>query len=251
MWQIRAHHFLFLTFFFLFFGQTLAVQSEIEGPYDGPRLEINVAARQLKLFDFVENDEEKLIKVYPIAVGAPWYRTPRGPRELDLIVWNPWWIPPDSEWAKDEKPTPPGAHNPLGPVKMRLGSAILVHGTNKPDSIGRPVSHGCMRMLSEDAVELAWYLQQQMSDQNSDEEREKYRQSPRRSFYVELEEKVPVNIIYEIAEIRDDKLYVYRDVYGMMSQEKIEERINELLSETGLDIKDVTMEEGVTIPLAD
>ena len=144
-----------------------------------------------------------------------------------------------------------GHNNPLGPVKMRLGAAILVHGTNKPDSIGRPVSHGCMRMLSEDAVELAWYLQQQMSDQNSDEEREKYRQSPRRSFYVELEEKVPVNIIYEIAEIRDDKLYVYRDVYGMMSQEKIEERINELLSETGLDIKDVTMEEGVTIPLAD
>lgn len=219
-------------------------QTQLEGvdSYDGPRLEINVAARQLKLFDYNDNGEEALIKVYPIAVGAPWYPTPRGPYELDLIVWNPWWIPPDSEWAKDEKPTPPGPRNPLGPVKMRLGSAILVHGTTKPNSVGRPTSHGCMRMLSEDALELAWYLQTHVTDQNTEEEHEKYRQNPRQSFYVPLEETVPVNIIYEIAEIREDKLYIYSDVYGIMSQEKIEERISELLDGVNLDAKEAAME---------
>jgi hypothetical protein len=50
---------------------------------------------------------------------------------------------------------PPGPDNPLGAYAMHLGwKSYLIHGTNKPDSIGRAVSHGCMRMYPEDVEKM-------------------------------------------------------------------------------------------------
>ncbi|HYM04701.1 MAG TPA: L,D-transpeptidase family protein [Stellaceae bacterium] len=50
---------------------------------------------------------------------------------------------------------PPGPDNPLGAFALRLGwSDYLIHGTNKPDGVGRMVSHGCIRLYPEDIARL-------------------------------------------------------------------------------------------------
>lgn len=178
--------------------------------YDGPRIVINVAARQLRLFD----KDDKLVKSFSIAVGSPRYRTPIGERSMTQIVWNPWWIPPKtSAWAKGAKDTPPGPHNPLGPVKMKLGDAIMVHGTNKDSSVGHAASHGCMRMHNEEARELARYLQEQVMGQTDQAVYDEYAAKKGRSFYVNLTQSIPVNIVYDIAEVNDGELRVYPDIY--------------------------------------
>jgi lipoprotein-anchoring transpeptidase ErfK/SrfK len=178
-------------------------------PYAGPRIVVNVAARKLRLYE-----GDTVIKTYPVAVGSPRYRTPLGPRQMYRIVWNPWWIPPrSSAWARKERKTPPGRKNPLGPVKMKLGDGIMFHGTTSPWSVGRAASHGCMRMHSNQAKELARYIQQRIIGDTSDATYAQYERNRRRSYYINLPVKVPVNIIYEIAEIEDGKLHIYKDIY--------------------------------------
>jgi len=41
-----------------------------------------------------------------------------------------------------------------GPGRDSLERYIYVHGTNHPDRLGSPVSHGCIRMRNEDIVDL-------------------------------------------------------------------------------------------------
>jgi murein L,D-transpeptidase YcbB/YkuD len=94
---------------------------------------------------------------YGVAVGTAKHPTPRGRFAIRRIIWNPSWVPPDSEWARDEKPAAPGdPNNPMGRVKMYFREpAYYLHGTNAVSSIGRAASHGCIRMRNEDIIALA------------------------------------------------------------------------------------------------
>ena len=42
----------------------------------------------------------------------------------------------------------------MGTRKLGIGMGFAIHGTNKPGSIGRAASHGCIRMLNKDIEEL-------------------------------------------------------------------------------------------------
>jgi hypothetical protein len=42
----------------------------------------------------------------------------------------------------------------LGSHRINLGNGYALHGTNQPESIGRSVSHGCIRLRNEDISEL-------------------------------------------------------------------------------------------------
>jgi len=42
----------------------------------------------------------------------------------------------------------------LGTHRLNLGNGYALHGTNQPSSIGRSVSHGCIRLLNEDIAKL-------------------------------------------------------------------------------------------------
>jgi len=49
----------------------------------------------------------------------------------------------------------PGPANPLGTRWMGLGyKGYGIHGTNRPHSIGKAASHGCIRMRNHDVEEL-------------------------------------------------------------------------------------------------
>lgn len=42
----------------------------------------------------------------------------------------------------------------LGTRRLKMGDGYAIHGTNKPETIGRSVSHGCVRMRNEDIERL-------------------------------------------------------------------------------------------------
>ena len=89
----------------------------------------------------------RLVQAFGVATGSAQYPTPLGNFSIVDMQRNPWWRPPDSDWAKDAEPIPPGPGNPLGTRWMGLSvPAVGIHGTPDAASIGYSVSHGCIRM---------------------------------------------------------------------------------------------------------
>lgn len=99
----------------------------------------------------------KVIKTYRVATGAPAYPTPTGSFHIVDKVKDPTWLPPDSDWAKDAQPIPPGTENPLGTRWMGTSATgVGIHGVppSADGSIGTYASHGCIRMHNWEAVDL-------------------------------------------------------------------------------------------------
>ena len=77
----------------------------------------------------------------------------------------PAWHPPVEMQARDPRARewkngmPGGSNNPLGARALYLykggrDTLYRIHGTNEPQSIGRAVSSGCIRMLNADVIDL-------------------------------------------------------------------------------------------------
>lgn len=99
-----------------------------------------------------KNGKARAVRTFRIAVGAPAYPTPRGRFTIVDKQKNPWWYPPDSDWAEGEEPVPPGPSNPLGTRWMGLDRfQIGIHGTPNAGSLGSYASHGCVRMAIDSA----------------------------------------------------------------------------------------------------
>ena len=94
-------------------------------------IDISTKYHQLKLFN-----GNQLIKSYPIAVGKILTPSPSG---VYTII---------------NKQSNPGG--PFGVLWMGLSKPHYgIHGTNNPSSIGKNVSHGCVRMFNHDVLELS------------------------------------------------------------------------------------------------
>jgi lipoprotein-anchoring transpeptidase ErfK/SrfK len=115
------------------------------------RLEVNLAKRDLYVY---RNGEQ--IDTHKVAVGSKEWPTPTGEWTISQVVWNPEWIPPDESWAEDREPKEPGdPDNPLGRVQLVYNLPNSIHGTNQPDSIGKAVSHGSIRVTNDVGIKLA------------------------------------------------------------------------------------------------
>ena len=136
-------------------GRQLTIPSSYvlpEGPHQG--IVINLA--QWRLFYFPPGGGR--VETYPLGLGVIGVSTPHGVTRVVRKEPNPTWYPPASIRAeRPELPrvVPPGPDNPLGAYALHLGwPSYLIHGTNKPDGVGRNVSHGCIRLLPEDIERL-------------------------------------------------------------------------------------------------
>jgi lipoprotein-anchoring transpeptidase ErfK/SrfK len=104
---------------------------------------------------FVLNDTQALR--YGIGVGREGF-TWSGEQTVARKTEWPDWRPPAEMLVR--QPYLPrfmagGPGNPLGARAMYLGETeYRIHGTNKPDTIGRRVSSGCIRLTNEDVVDL-------------------------------------------------------------------------------------------------
>lgn len=94
-------------------------------------IDVSTSQHQLKLFD-----GNRLLKTYPIAVGKILTPTPTG---TYMII---------------NKEANPGG--PFGVLWMGLSKPHYgIHGTIDPASIGKNVSHGCIRMFNHDVLDLS------------------------------------------------------------------------------------------------
>ena len=121
------------------------------------QLEVNIAQRQLHVYK-----GGQVIASHPVAVGSKEWPTPTGEWTISQVVFNPRWVPPkDESWAKDEKIAEPGApDNPLGVVQLVYSPPNSIHGTREPESLGKAVSHGSIRVSNEVGVDLAKQVMQ-------------------------------------------------------------------------------------------
>ena len=96
---------------------------------------------------------------YPVAVGRGGMQW-SGTVQIDGKYVSPAWQAPASI-ARDYRRLPPvipggSPQNPMGVAAMTLsgGGQYAIHGTNQPQLIGDPVSHGCIRMYNADITDL-------------------------------------------------------------------------------------------------
>ena len=116
----------------------------------GPVIVIDRGSNRLTLFD-----GSSTVRTFSVATGQAQYPTPSGTWSIVDMQKDPWWRPPDSDWAKGKEPIPPGPGNPLGTRWMGLSApAVGIHGTPDAASIGYSASHGCIRMTIPEATWL-------------------------------------------------------------------------------------------------
>jgi lipoprotein-anchoring transpeptidase ErfK/SrfK len=93
---------------------------------------------------------------YPVGVGKAgmaWH----GHAWVERKLVQPAWRAPPSLNGGRYGPVIPGGHprNPMGAAVLGLDRGnYAIHGTNNPASVGRFVSHGCIRMYNGDIVDL-------------------------------------------------------------------------------------------------
>jgi peptidoglycan hydrolase-like protein with peptidoglycan-binding domain len=106
-------------------------KSKFSALLGSPKIHVHVDTRILTL------TSNGTITTYPVAVGKPSTPSPVG------------------EWTIVFKSMNPGG--PFGARWMRLScpwGSYGIHGTNNPSSIGKAVSHGCIRLYNESVIEL-------------------------------------------------------------------------------------------------
>ena len=196
-------------------------------------LVLNVPESRIDVYEHGEHRAR-----YRVSVGMDGYETPPGRYRVTHAVWNPWWHPPDSEWARGRKPEAPGPRNPMGRVKLHFSHLLYIHGTPELAWLGRPASRGCVRMANEDLIELAKYLHRKASPRVPASTIEALIADADRTRRIDLARPVPFRVVYHIAEVRDGNLHIYPDVYGKVGA-AFEEEVRAVLREHGVDLDDV------------
>jgi len=92
--------------------------------------------------------------------GAWDFHTPNGAYHVAYKAREPDWIAPDWYFLEHDLPIP-GQNDPkrrftrgLGAAAVYIGQGLAIHGTDKPELLGRRVSHGCIRLSDANALRL-------------------------------------------------------------------------------------------------
>jgi lipoprotein-anchoring transpeptidase ErfK/SrfK len=114
-------------------------------------------------FLYLVREDRQAVR-YGVGVGRDGFAW-SGNAEIRMKRRWPRWVPPHEMVARDKRAAkwangqPGGPGNPLGARALYLYSGgkdtlYRIHGTIEPESIGKSVSSGCVRMLNEDVADL-------------------------------------------------------------------------------------------------
>jgi lipoprotein-anchoring transpeptidase ErfK/SrfK len=107
------------------------------------RVVVSLRDRTLSLFE-----KGQVVRVFPVAVGAPQTLSPVGTFTIVNRIPHPTYYRPGRVIG-------PGPSNPLGTRWLGLDlKGYGIHGTDEPDSIGHARSHGCIRLHNDDVEQL-------------------------------------------------------------------------------------------------
>lgn len=191
-----------------------------------PDIEITVDVPAFRL-TLWQNGKE--VKTYAIGVGKKDFPISIGEKQASEIIWNPDWIPPNSEWVTGRKGIKAGEvirasdpRNPLGKVKIPLGYGYLIHQAAATTDLGNLVSHGCIRMLRTDLYDLAEKI---IAARSVPVPAKKIANAKvtKNTVVAKLEEPLPVDINYDTQVVEGGALHLYPDVYerGTNTVEKL------------------------------
>ncbi len=129
---------------------------------DAPRKGIVINLAAMRLFQFKGDSVSLAVSTYPLGIGTLERPSPIGQMYVARKATQPTWHVPASiakDHLKKGDPLPakvlPGPQNPLGEYALYLSkSTYLIHGTNKPASIGLRATNGCIRLYPEDVKKL-------------------------------------------------------------------------------------------------
>jgi len=129
---------------------------------DTPREGIVINLAAMRLFQFKGNSKSLVVSTYPLGIGSVERSTPMGEMYVVRKAIQPTWYVPASILKDHQKKgdylpavVPPGPQNPLGEYALYLSKlTYLIHGTNKPSSIGLRATNGCIRLYPEDVKKL-------------------------------------------------------------------------------------------------
>ena len=215
----------------------------LKGPNAVPtdtRVVVNIPAFRMDLFQ-----DGTLVKSYQVGIGYPDFPLPQGLRKASNIIFNPTWTPPDSPWVAKMKDVTPGETveagsklNPLGPIKIPIGSPSLIHGGKPPAKIGKFASHGCVGLTNNQVKDFALLLSKASGTDLSDVTMAGYLQDKEQTKTVKLNETMPVELRYETIVLEEGKLHIYKDVYGQDTN--TEENLRAVLEAHGLKLEDLS-----------
>jgi L,D-transpeptidase ErfK/SrfK len=124
------------------------VKTSPVNPFQDIRLVLRLRERRVYIYR-----KDQVQRSFPVAVGKAGWETPTGNFKVMQMIKNPSWEHP---WTGEV--IPPGLDNPLGSRWIGFWTdgknVIGFHGTPNPESIGRPASHGCVRMYDRDVQVL-------------------------------------------------------------------------------------------------
>ena len=208
---------------------------------DNLKITVNVPAFQMTLW---QNGKE--VKTYPVGVGLKEYPIYVGLLKASAVIWNPPWIPPDSDWVIGSKKVkvgeiilPTDARNPLGKMKIPLGGGYLIHQAKGINDLGSLVSHGCVRVLQADLYDLADKI---VAARELDLTPEQIAEAEKtkKTLAAELEPVIPVEITYDTMVVEAGKLHIYPDVYDL--KKNIIENLRAELRSSGVDVPNLSDE---------
>jgi lipoprotein-anchoring transpeptidase ErfK/SrfK len=179
------------------------------------RITVNIPAFQMTLWQ-----SGKEVRTYEIGIGRKEFSLPSGLRYARQVIFNPDWIPPDSEWVYEHDVEPgerveaDDPRNPLGKIKIPIGGGgILIHQAFKASDIGHLVSHGCVRVRLDELYELIDRIITARSLLASREQIERSKKSKNR-FVIKLDAPLVVDISYDTQVVEGGVLHLYPDVYS-------------------------------------
>ena len=121
---------------------------------------INLAEMRLYFFH-PSKGKEATVNTFPIGIGRFGYDTPTGDFKVEMKLKNPTWYPNESSRERNPQlpiEVPPGPDNPLGKYWIQLSlNGYGIHGTNRPGTIGKKISLGCIRLFPEN---IEWLFAQ-------------------------------------------------------------------------------------------
>ncbi|MFL6228771.1 MAG: L,D-transpeptidase [Pyrinomonadaceae bacterium] len=225
-------------------------QAEFAAGVPDIRLTVNVPAFRLTLWQ-----DGREVKVYKIGVGMKKYPLAIGERKIEQIIWNPDWIPPDSDWVSEHSGVTVGEtipasdpRNPIGKVKMPLGDGYLIHEAHGVGDWGNLVSHGCVRLVRADLYDLAEKIVAARSLPVS-QKRIAAAKRTKNKLVASLDAPLPIDINYDTQVVEGGVLHLYADVYGRGTNTV--ENLRAELSDYGVDeasVNNATLKKLLSLP---
>lgn len=207
------------------------------------RVVVNIPAYRMDAFE-----NGKLVKSYKVGIGYPEFPLPTGLRKASTIIFNPTWTPPDEPWVESSNKVKPGEKieagsklNPLGLIKIPIGSPSLIHGGKSPARLGTFASHGCVGLTNPQVQDFAQLLAQLGGAEVSKEDVASYAKTRTETKDVKLGKPVPVELRYETIVVTDGRLHIYRDVYDKGTN--TEENLRAVLQSHGVTPEQLSEEE--------